>query len=310
MILISIIMLLFTACSNIFIPENQNYRSVHLNGNGWIQIPNQDYNCTNDLRVFDEKFTFEIYYSGDNKNTNSAGTIFSLTGKQTENFIDTNCNGELDENEIDSNEDGTLDIEVDDEFVILAAQNDPTENNLLSLYVNDIENEILLEGKNFNSENEFHLLQITSNGDSIFFYIDRQEILSLEADIMIQNADLLIGATGNQYNISNPWNGYIDEVRLWNGILSNEIMDMHFESPDKLINTMQDSSLCNLVGLWTFNYEDEKIEINDEKCNEANNLNYDDDAHDNCEFDVCEYPINATLYTFPGLEIKYSTKGF
>ena len=122
---------------------------------------------------------------------------------------------------------------------------------------------------------------------------------------MIQNADLFIGATGNQYNISNPWNGYIDEVRLWNGILSNEIMDMHFESSDKLINTMQDSSLCNLVGLWTFNFEDEKIEINDEKCNEANNLYYNI-----CEFEICEYPINATLYTFPGSEIKYSTKGF
>ena len=298
-------MLLLTACTNILIPDIQNYRSVHLNGNGWIQIPNQNYNCTNDLRVFDDNFTFEIYFSGDNKNTNSAGTIFSLTGKQTENFIDTNCNGQLDENEIDSNEDGTLDIEVDDEFVVLAAQNDPTENNLLSIYVNDIENEILLEGKNFNSEDEFHLLQITSNSDSIFFYIDRDKILSLKADIMIQGADLLIGARGNQYSVSNPWNGYIDEVRLWNEILTDEIMDMHFESSDKLINTMQDSSLCKLVGLWTFNYEDEKIEINDEKCNEAGNLYYNI-----CEFDICEYPLNATLYTFPGLEVKYSRKGF
>ena len=61
MIVISMIILLLTACSNIFIPENQNYESVHLNGNGWIQIPNQNYNCTNDLRVFDDNFTFEIY---------------------------------------------------------------------------------------------------------------------------------------------------------------------------------------------------------------------------------------------------------
>lgn len=305
MILISIFMLLLTACTNMLIPDIQNYKSVHLNGNGWIQIPNQNYNCTNDLRVFDDNFTFEIYFSGDNKNTNSAGTIFSLTGKQTENFIDSNCNGELDENEIDSNEDGTLDIEVNDEFVVLAVQNDPTVNNLLSFYINDIENEILFEGKNFNSEDEFHLLQITSNGDSIFFYIDRDKILSLKADIMIQGSDLLIGARGNQHDVSNPWNGYIDEVRLWNDILSDEIMDMHFESSDKLINTMQDSSLCNLVGLWTFNYEDEKIEINDEKCNEAENLYYNI-----CAFEICEYPLNATLYTFPGLEVKYSRKGF
>ena len=305
MILISIFMLLLTACTNILIPDVKNYRSVHLNGNGWIQIPNQNYNCTNDLRVFDDNFTFEIYFSGDNKNTNSAGTIFSLTGKQTENFKDSNCNGELDENEIDSNEDGALDIEVNDEFVVLAVQNDPTVNNLLSFYVNDIENEVFFEDKNFNSKDQFHLLQITSNGDSVFFYIDRDEILSLEADIMIQGADLLIGARGNQYSISNPWNGYIDEVRLWNEILTDEIMDMHFESSDKLINTMQDSSLCNLVGLWTFNYEDEKIEIKDEKCNEAGNLYYNI-----CELDICEYPLNATLYTFPGLEVKYSRKGF
>ncbi|MAV89372.1 MAG: hypothetical protein CMG05_02060 [Candidatus Marinimicrobia bacterium] len=305
MILISIFMLLLTACTNILIPDIQNYRSVHLNGNGWIQIPNQNYNCTNDLRVLDDNFTFEVYFSGDNKNTNSAGTIFSLTGKQTENFRDTNCNGELDEDEIDNDGNGTLDIEVNDDFVVLAVQNDPTVNNLLSFYVNDIENEVLFEGKNFNSKDQFHLLQITSNGDSIFFYIDRDEILSLEADIMIQGADLLIGARGNQYSVSNPWNGYIDEVRLWNEILTNEIMDMHFESSDKLINTMQDSSLCNLVGLWTFNYEDEKIEINDEKCNEAGNLYYNI-----CEFDICEYPLNATLYTFPGLEVKYSRKGF
>lgn len=298
-------MLLLTACTNMLIPDIQNYKSVHLNGNGWIQIPNQNYNCTNDLRVFDDNFTFEIYFSGDNKNTNSAGTIFSLTGKQTENFIDSNCNGELDENEIDSNEDGTLDIEVNDEFVVLAVQNDPTVNNLLSFYINDIENEILFEGKNFNSEDEFHLLQITSNGDSIFFYIDRDKILSLKADIMVQGSDLLIGARGNQHDVSNPWNGYIDEVRLWKDILSDELMDLHFESSDKLINTMQDSSLCNLVGLWTFNYEDEKIEINDEKCNEAENLYYNI-----CAFEICEYPLNATLYTFPGLEVKYSRKGF
>ena len=305
MILISIFMLLLTACTNMLIPDIQNYKSVHLNGNGWIQIPNQNYNCTNDLRVFDDNFTFEIYFSGDNKNTNSAGTIFSLTGKQTENFKDSNCNGELDENEIDSNEDGTLDIEVNDEFVVLAVQNDPTVNNLLSFYINDIENEILFEDKNFNSEDEFHLLQITSNGDSIFFYIDRDKILSLKADIMIQGSDLLIGARGNQHDVSNPWSGYIDEVRLWNDTLSDEIMDMHFESSDKLINTMQDSSLCNLVGLWTFNYEEEKIEINDEKCNEAENLYYNI-----CAFEICEYPLNATLYTFPGLEVKYSRKGF
>ena len=120
MIIMLIFILLLTACTNMLIPDIQNFRSVHLNGNGWIQIPNQNYNCANDLRVFDDNFTFEIYFSGGIKNTNSAGTIFSLTGKQTENFKDTNCNGELDEDEIDSDGNGTLDIEINDEFVVLA----------------------------------------------------------------------------------------------------------------------------------------------------------------------------------------------
>ena len=48
-----------------------------------------------------------------------------------------------------------------------------------------------------------------------------------------------------------------------------------------------------------------KIEINDEKCNKAENLYFN-----TCEFEICEYPLNATLYTFPGLEVKYSRKDF
>ena len=82
-------------------------------------------------------------------------------------------------------------------------------------------------------------------------------------------------------------------------------MDLHFESSDKLVETMQDSSLCNLIGLWSFNYAKETIEISDEKCIEASNLYYGV-----CDFDMCDYPLDGVLYTLPDSEVRFSKKGF
>jgi len=299
------LLLLFCSCAKIFIPEDENYKSIHLNSSGWIEVSNQDYSCENGLRVFDHDFTFEVYFSGDSNETNAAGTMFSLVGKETENFIDSNCDGLLDDNEIDSNGDGVLDDMINDDFIVLAVHNDPSINNVLSFYVNDIEQEVTFDGIDFTDSNKFHLLQVTSDGDSIKFYLDGSIAYSIEADIMIQGANLLIGAKGNHSNVDRAWHGYIDEVRLWNGILSEDYMDLHFESSDKLVETMQDSSLCNLVGLWSFNYSKETIEISDEKCTEASNLYYGV-----CDFDICDYPLDGVLYTFPDSEVRFSKKGF
>ena len=305
MIILIVIVLLLSGCSDMLIPENQQYKSIHLNSNGWIEIANQDYDCDNGLRAFDNDFTFEIYFSGDDSNSDFAGTIFSLIGKKTENFIDSNCNGEFDDGEQDSNGDGYINNDIDDEFVVLAIQNDPTVENLLSFYVNDTEQEVIFEGLNFNDPNEFHLLQITSDGSIINFYLDRELAYSKEADIMLQGSSLTIGSTLNQNNVSDIWPGYIDEVRLWNQILSDQLMNLHFESSGKLVETMQDSSICSLVGLWSFNYLEESIEITDDKCNEINNLYYGV-----CDFDMCDYPLNGTLYTSPNSNVKFSRKGF
>ena len=300
-----ILFLLFCSCAEIFIPNNDNYRSVHLNAGGWINIDNQNYSCDNGLRVFDDDFTFEIYFSGDSNQTNVSGTLFSLVGRQAENFIDSNCNGLLDDDEVDSTNDGILDEMLDDDFIILSIHNDPSVNNVLSFYVNDNEQEIIFDNVNFTDSNEFHLLQITSDGDSIKFYLDNLIAYSTQADIMIQGANLLIGANGNQNDVNNPWHGYIDEVRLWNGVLSDYHMELHYESSGKLVETMQDSSLCNLVGLWSFNYENETIQILDEKCIEANKLYYGV-----CDFDICDYPLDGTLYTLPDSEVTFSKKAF
>ena len=288
-----------------FIPEEKRYNSIHLNQSGWIEIENQNYTCKNGLRAFDNDFTFEVYFSGDNNSSDQAGTIFSIVGRKTENFIDSNCNGEFDEGEQDSNGDGIVSDELDNEFVVIAIQNDPTVDNLLSFYVNDIEQEVLFEGLNFNNPDEFHLLQVTSNGDSIKFYLDRELAYSKEADIMTQESSLFIGSSSNLSNTNNIWPGYIDEVRLWNKVLPDQLLELHFESSGKLVETMQDSSICSLVGLWSFNYLEERIEITDDKCSEVNNLYYGV-----CDFEMCNYILDGTLYTSPNSEVKFSRRRF
>ena len=105
--------------------------------------------------------------------------------------------------------------------------------------------------------------------------------------------------------MNNSWHGYIDEVRLWNGVLSDDYIDLHYESSNKLLETMQDSSICNLIGLWSFNYENETIQISDEKCTEASKLHYGV-----CDFDMCDYPLDGTLYTLPDSKVTFSKKAF
>lgn len=268
-------LLLLFSCTDILIQENENYKSVHLNSGGWISIPSQNYESNRGLGVINDEFTLEIYFSGGENNTNEAGAIFSV---------------------MDNN---------DNNFIVLGVFDDPSIKNVLSLYVNDHEEEISIDGVNFLDANEFHLLQVLSTQDSIKFYLDTNLIYSIEDNVTVDQPSLLIGAKGNNNFAEKIWKGYIDEIRLWNGTLSNEIREMHFESSSKLVETMQDSSICNLIGLWSLNYSKETYNISDEKCTEINNLYYSV-----CDFDICSYPLNGILYTLPDSDVKFSKKSF
>ena len=122
---------------------------------------------------------------------------------------------------------------------------------------------------------------------------------------MLQGSDLIIGATENGSSVDNIWNGYIDEVRLWDGLLDEELREMHYELPEKLVSTMQDSSICSLRGLWSFNYSTPQTYIPDETCMNLQNLYYNI-----CQLDMCNYPLDGILYTLPGFEVSYSSEGF
>ena len=186
---------------------------------------------------------------------------------------------------------------------MLAISDDPSEPSVLSFYINDEREEIKIDGADFTNSEEFHLLQIFSNEGTIYFYLDNSEVYSESSDIMIQGESFMVGALANDSFIGNLWHGHIDEIRLWKSPLTDEIRTLHYEYPDKLIDTMQDNMICDLVGLWTFNYDEPSSDIYDEKCEQINNLN-----ENNCECDL--FLLDGTLYTLPGFEVNYSVSEF
>ena len=281
--------LILLSCSDIFISDDENYQSIQLSGNGWVEIEDE-HDCDNGLRVMDDEFSLEIFFSGEP--SYNSGTIFSLLGKNTENYNDINCNGmlDLDNNEIDEGGDGILDDINNDDYVILMVSTNPPASNNLFFYVND--NYTLNDTLNvdFTNPDDFHLLQVLSNQGTIKFYLNNVLVHYEEADIMIQGSSLIVGSKANSNLSINGWYGYIDEIRLWNDSLSDEMREMHYGFPSKLVNTLQDSTICNLRGLWRFNYDSPSVNIPDEKCAQINNI-----YENPCEINLCDYPLDAMI---------------
>ena len=226
-----------------------------------------------------------------------------------ENYDDLNKNNMYDaaEDLFDENEDGLWDENLSDsEFIILAISDDPSTDNVLSIYINNQREEIEIIGSDFSNSNEFHLLQIFSSEDGISFYLDNKNIYSSSEDIMLQGASMIIGALGNNSGMSNFWNGHIDEIRLWRNPLTDDLRSMHYETSGKLVESMQDEIICDLIGIWTFNYNEPKYEIKDEKCYFTNSLD-----ENTCNYESCSsLNIDGTIFTIPGSEVSFSQKEF
>ena len=131
---------------------------------------------------------------------------------------------------------------------------------------------------------------------------------------------------GKQYAGGEYWNGYIDEIRLWDKMLTSEEVIFHNDNPTKLITSngcsdpqyttltlceeaeetwsgiYSDQALTKLKGLWRLNYNSPRYDIPDESCKE---LNLDSGVSDN---DEC-ININGTIYTLPGYSVEFSKVG-
>ena len=159
-ILTTISLFIFFSCTDLFYQENQEFKSINLNGGAWVDIDNQ-YSCDLGLRVMDKPFSFEIFFSGKGSLDDDAATLFSIIGKNQNDFIDLDCDLELDGNEeIIGNENSP-------DYITLGAFRNPTFNNQLDIYINNAKYPVTVNGMDLSNQENFHHLAISASGPYI-----------------------------------------------------------------------------------------------------------------------------------------------
>ena len=87
------------------------------------------------------------------------------------------------------------------------------------------------------------------------------------------------------------FDGQLDEIRIWNESLSQEIIDFHNQYKHKVSSSYDDNYLESLIGLWCFRLNTEG--------ETASNIFRDENDNEN-------YSI---LYTYGSLSNELSTNG-
>ena len=280
--------LLISGCTDILSNKDSNYNSIHLKGGGWLQFDALDVQS-----YLENNFSLQLWISGDSDQSNDSKTIISIL------------------NEDNNNE------------IILGLFRNTSINDGIDIYLNNSFVETIINENLDWTKTIFNLITITSelanNGNkNIKIFINDTEAFSQEnINIQIGQNDLIIGAKVNTSKTiaSNFWTGYIDEIRFWDTVLTNEEISFQFINSNKLITTeddistediiegsYQDIRLCNLIGLWRFNYSNPTSFINDESCIE---LNLSSGSNSAPECNDCQ-DINGRIYTLPGSNVEFS----
>lgn len=286
-------------CTDMLINESHEYNSIHIKGGGWLQFSSEDIAIH-----LDNDFSLQLWIASDSDQSNDSKTLISILDEDNDNQI------------------------------IFGLFRNTTANNGIDVYLYGNFVETITDDNIDWSSSNFNLITIsveaTGDGfDTIKIFINDNEqdffINEGEFNLEIDNNDLIIGGRVNTSKTiaSNFWTGYIDEVRLWDIALTSQEIDFHFNNPDKLITSSTDDDqttditegsyeeqrLCNLVGLWRFNYNNPTFNINDESCLELN-LSSGSDSSPTCydENQVCK-DINGTIYTLPGYNVEFSKIG-
>ena len=114
----------------------------------------------------------------------------------------------------------------------------------------------------------------------------------------VRGSTLNIGAIVNEDRtiLENFWYGYIDEIRLWNTILTDSTIKFQSGHPDKLGDNYRHTDgngneistyLDSLIGIWRLNFEEPLTIIED------------DSEHDN----------DGNIYSLSGFSVELSEKG-
>ena len=244
---------LLTSCIDI-ITEEEFYESIYLQNSGWFEF----YENTpgSDLNV-NQNYTVQLWFSGTQLADLEAPCILNI-------------------NDPDMN---------------LSIYRNTNINNQLTIYLNEqLAGEINIENTDFNNENNFYLLSVVIDNQMLSVYFNQNQIFQENINQSL-NPTFIVGAKKSNNAISNLWYGYIDEIRIWNESLSQEIIDFHNQYKYKVSSSYDDNYLESLIGLWCFRLNTEG--------ETASNIFRDENDNEN-------YSI---LYTYGSLSNELSTNG-
>ena len=123
-------------------------------------------------------------------------------------------------------------------------------------------------------------------------------LIDVEDKINLAGEILVVGARANEKRtlLKNFWYGYIDEIRLWNTILTDSTIKFQSGHPDKLGDNYRHTDgngneistyLDSLIGIWRLNFEEPLTIIEDAS------------EHDN----------DGNIYSLSGFSVELSEKG-
>ena len=259
-----ITILLLFSCIDLITQKSQ-YNSLYFSGGSWIDLQQMS---SMKIDPTANKFSLQFWVSGGQVNTNEAPALFSL----------------IDESGV----------------IILSLLRDPNVNNRLTTVINSQVYSEDVNNIDFSNADNFYLVSlIFSNNSNVKVYIDSTLLkINLNSSINIDSEMLIVGAMANEQRtiLENFWYGYIDEIRLWNTLLSESTIKFQSEHPDKIGDhyryTKEDgieipSYLDSLIGIWRLNFENPQAIIED------------DSGYDN----------DGSIYTLTGYSVELSIKG-
>lgn len=208
--------LLFYSCIDVIIHE-EFYESVHLQRSGWFEFYEND---ENEKLQFSSDSAIQIWFSGEEESWEVAPCILNIQGENNQLSVFRSLNA----------------------------------NNQMTVYLNGaLLQTIDRNSINFDDETTFYLLSAVMNNNQIILYLNHTRLMDEPIPWDDTNYSYQVGATFNENNnVTNLWYGYIDEIRLWNTPLTQDIICFHYQYPYKVSSSYNEEYLEHLIGLWNF----------------------------------------------------------
>ena len=255
---------IFLSCIDL-ITQKTLYNSLYFQGGSWIEIAPLD---SMKMATTANDFTLQFWVSGGEVDTNKAPALFSI---------------------VDSTDKTTL-----------ALLRDINKPDKITTVINSKVINSDVNGLEWSDPENFYLISILfSDNSNVKIYVDSNAVsIDVEDKINLAGEILVVGARANEKRtlLKNFWYGYIDEIRLWNTILTDSTIKFQSEHPDKLGDNYRytdgngneiSTYLDSLIGIWRLNFEEPLTLIEDDS----------------------RYNNDGIIYTKAGYSVELSEKG-